>query len=289
MLLGAMSHLFRGSPAAIAAALVQHGLNCVQLTPSFPGLRFQEPHEIVAERCQQAAEPFQQAGVAIAALSGSSQLMDPDLDRRHKGIVRLHALIRHCRDFGTTYLVSETGSLNPESPWTSHPPNRSREAWAELRTIVAETLAVAADQGVTILLKPGPTHVLATLDDALRLRAELPSPHLGFVLDPAAFLWDSSPTKLDARLEGLVEHLGPWAPLVHAKDIQFGEEGTVSMPRVGRGVLDYGRFMRLLNAQQRKPPIILEHVQREELTDAVQYRNVLQVDPLRAETEHPRW
>jgi sugar phosphate isomerase/epimerase len=273
MLLGAMSHLFRGPPAAIAAALVQHGLNCVQLTPSFPGLRFQEPHEIVAERCQQAAAPFQQAGLAIAALSGSSQLMDPDLDRRHKGIVRLHALIRHCRDFGTSYLVSETGSLNPESPWISHPPNRSREAWAELRTIVAEALAVAADQGVTVLLKPGPTHVLATLDDALRLRAELPSPHLGFVLDPAGLLWDSIPAEFNVALERLVERLGPWAPLVHAKDIQFGKGGVVSMPRVGKGMLDYGSLMRLLSAQQREPPIILEHVQREELSDAVQYIN----------------
>lgn len=275
MLLGVMSHLFRGSPAAVAAALVQHGLNYVQLTPSFPGLRFHEPHEIVAERCRQPAEPFHQAGIAIACLSANTHLMDPDLDRRHRGIVRLHALIRQCRAFGTTYLVTETGSLNPESPWVHHPPNRTHEAWAELRTIVAEAQALAAEQRVTLLLKPGPTHVLATVDDAVQLRQELPGPHLGFILDAAGFLWDSPLDHLGANLDRLAERLGPWTPVIHAKDLQFDAAGVVSMPRVGRGVLDYGRLLRLLQAHHADPPVILEHVRPEEVPGAVQHMRQL--------------
>jgi len=271
MLLGVMSHLFRGPPSAVAAALVQHGLNCVQLTPSFPGLRFQEPHEIVAERCRQAAEPFHQAGIAIASLSANTHLMDPDLDRRHRGIVRLHALIGQCRAFGTTYLVTETGSLNPESPWVHHPPNRTREAWEELRTIVAEAQAVARVHDVTLLLKPGPTHVLATVDDAVRLRRELPGPHLGLVLDAANFLWDSPAEQLQDNLDRLVELLGQWTPVVHAKDLLFGPTGVVSMPRVGRGVLGYGRLLGLLHCYHPNPPVILEHVRPEEVPEAIRY------------------
>jgi hypothetical protein len=52
MLLGVMSHLFRGTPADVARGIAQHRLDCVQLTPSFLGLRFQTPAEIVAERCR---------------------------------------------------------------------------------------------------------------------------------------------------------------------------------------------------------------------------------------------
>jgi sugar phosphate isomerase/epimerase len=271
MLLGVMSHLFRGTPAAVAAALVQHGLNCVQLSPSFPGLRFQEPHEIVAERCRQAAEPFHQANIAVACLSANAHLMDPDLDRRHRGIVRLHALIGQCRAFGTAYLVTETGSLNPESPWVHHPPNRTREAWAELRTIVAEAQTEGGRHGVTLLLKPGPTHVLATVDDAVRLREELPGANLGFILDPAGFLWDSPADQLQANLDRLIERLGQWTPILHAKDLQYGAGGGVSMPRVGRGVLEYGRLLRSLQRYQANPPIILEHVRPEELPEAIQY------------------
>src|SRR5437879_887313 len=172
--LGAPSHLFRGSPAAVAAAFRQQGLTCVQLTPNFPGLGFHEPGAITPERCRRAADPFRAAGITVACLAGYIHLMDADLDRRHRGIVRLHTLIRHCRDFGTERILTETGSLCPSSPWMPHPPNRSHEAWLELRLIVAEALQVAADHGVTLLLKPGNTHVLAAVEDALRLRAELP-------------------------------------------------------------------------------------------------------------------
>src|SRR5262249_20920465 len=157
------------------------------------------------------------AGLHIACLTGSTNLVDPDLDRRHRGIVRLHALVRHCHDFGTSLLVTETG--NPMAKGTSFlPPSRAREVWAEFILIVAEALRVAAESGVTLLLKPGPGQVLATVADALRLRQELPEAALGFVMDPAVFLLESRPETVNADLQQLGETLGQWTPIVHAKD-----------------------------------------------------------------------
>ncbi len=267
MLLGTHSHLFRGPLAAVVAELRRHGLGCVQLTPSFPGLHFHELAEITRERCRQAAEPFLAAGLHIACLSGATYLMDPDLDRRHRGILRLHALIRHCREFGTERIVTETGSLHPKGAWTGAAPARSREAWAELRLIVGAALEITAEHDVTLLLKPGPGQVFASLDDALRLREELPHAGLGFVMDPANFLLDSRPDTLDADLDRLVEALGPWTPVVHAKDLRF-EASTTATPRVGRGILDYGRLLRGLRRYREETPIILEHLRPEEVAEA---------------------
>jgi sugar phosphate isomerase/epimerase len=266
MLLGTLSHLFRGSPAAVAVVIQQHGLRCVQLTPSFPRLRFQQPIDITADRCRQAAQPFLDAGLHIACLTGSTNLVEPDLDRRHRGLVRLHALLRHCRDFGTAFLVTETG--NPLAKGASFlPPNRAREVWAELLLIVAEAVRIAADSGVTLLLKPGPGQVLATATDALRLRQELPQAALGFVLDPAVFLLESRPETVSNELARLVEALGPWTPIVHAKDLRFHADG-VTLPHVGRGVLDYGVLLRTLRRYQAEPAIILEHLRPEEVAAA---------------------
>jgi sugar phosphate isomerase/epimerase len=200
-------------------------------------------------------------------VTGSNHLLDPDLDRRHRGIVRLHALIRHCRAFGTDMVVTETGSLSPHSPWAPFPPNRSREAWAELVLIVAEALRVAADHGVTLLLKPEPSHVFASVEDALRLRAELDHPRLNFVMDPANFLCDSPPSELTPRLGQLFERLGPWAPVVHLKDLRPGPAGF-STPRAGRGALDFPQFARLLRHFQPNAPVILEHLRPEEIAEA---------------------
>ena len=268
--LGVASHLFRGSPAEVAGLCRRHGLSCVQLAPNFPGLSFYQPGDVTPERCRRVAEPFAREGIAVACLWGAANLLDPDLDRRHRGIVRLHALLRHCRDFGTEYLVTETGSLNPLSPWEPFPENRSREAWLELRLILSEALRVAADAGVTLLLKAEGGHVLATLEDVLRLRDELPHPNLGFVLDPVNYLLASSPGELGPALERLVDQLGPRAPVVHAKDIGFGPDG-VTAPRAGGGVLDYGLFLRLLDRHQPRAPIILEHLCPQDVPEAVAY------------------
>jgi sugar phosphate isomerase/epimerase len=267
MLLGTHSHLFRGSPAAAAAAMRRLGLNCVQLTPSFPGLRFHELAHFSSERCRAVAEPFQSAGLRIACLSGAADLMDPNLDRRHRGILRLHALVRHCRDFGTDCIVTETGSLHPKGAWTAPPLARSREAWAELLLILGETLRVAAEHNVRLLLKPGPGQVLASIEDALRLRYELPHHCLGFVMDPANFLLESRPETLAEDLDRLVRCMGRWTPVIHAKDLRFTATGTAT-PRVGRGVLSYGRLLCGLREVQPETPIILEHLRPEEVTEA---------------------
>src|SRR5262249_48578588 len=159
-------------------------------------------------------------------------------DRRHRHVVRWHALVRHCRDFGADRVVTETGSLSPASPWAPHPPNRTDAAWTELQLIVREALRVAADHGVTLLLKPGGAHVLATAADALGLRAALDAPRLAFVLDPATFLLDCLPEDLGQEVVRLADALGPFAPVVHAKDLR-PDAGHAATPRAGRGLLDY--------------------------------------------------
>jgi sugar phosphate isomerase/epimerase len=272
--LGAHSHLFRGSPGEVAAAFRRHGLDCVQLTPAFPGLSFRQPEQVTPDRCRRAADPFREQGIAVVCLSGGTNLLDPDLDRRHRAVVRWHALIRHCRHFGTGRVAVETGSLSPPGAPGTHPANRSPAAWEELRLVVAEALRVAEGPGVSVLLKPDAGHVLACAEDALRLREELAHPLLGFVLDPANLLSGAGPDEAAARLE----RLGPFAPVVHAKDLR-PDTGGAALPRAGRGVVDYGLFVRLLRRHQPEAPVILEHLRPEELGETRAYLQRFLADP----------
>jgi sugar phosphate isomerase/epimerase len=137
----------------------------------------------------------------------------------------------------------------------------------ELRLIVAEVLRRAADQGVNLLLKPECTHVLASIEDAVRLREDLAVANLGFVMDPANFLIGSPPDALADDLRRLCDWLGPWTPLVHAKDLRFDPQGTATPP-VGQGTLDYGLLFRCLSPYQPAAPVILEHLRAEEIAGA---------------------
>jgi sugar phosphate isomerase/epimerase len=250
----------------VAEAFRRHALGCVQLAPGFPGQPFRDPGNFSPARCHQVAQAFEEASVRVACVAHHANLMDPDLDRRHRGVMRLHALIRHARDFGTRFVVTETGSLAPRSVREPAPAGPTPEAWAELRLIVRMALDLAAEHGVQLLLKPDRAHLLAFIDDALRLRLELEHPALGFVMDPANYLEGGPPSEWRAGLERLFEQLGPWSPLAHAKDVRPSSDGA-SKPRAGLGALDYPLCLRLLHRHQPDAPIILEHVRPEELAE----------------------
>jgi hypothetical protein len=67
------------------------------------------------------AEAFQAEGLEVAAVAGYVNRVNPDPARREAGLERLHRLIDLCREFGTLYLATETGSLNPDNEWADHP------------------------------------------------------------------------------------------------------------------------------------------------------------------------
>ena len=260
--LGVHSHLYRGGPAAVAEAVRGAGLDCVQLTPNFPGLPFHDLEQITPERCCQASAPFLAIGIEIAALSSQAQLLDPDLDRRHRGILRLHKLLRHARNFGATVIVAEAGG--PET--TVEAPS-----WllgSELCLILEAALRIAVEADVRLLLKPGLW--LSGCEQALALHQALGHPNFGFVLDPAGWLRESTTTDLLGDLDRLVEQLGPVAPLIYAKDLRFERDGPVT-PRAGRGELDYGVFFRLLDRVQPGAPVILEHLRPEDVGASAAY------------------
>jgi len=268
--IGVPSQLFAGSRGRVAEAYRRLGLTCVRLTPSFPGFRFHDPAHFTPERCRAVAQPFLAAGLSVACVSGSVNLMDPDPSRRQRGIQRLHAVLRHARDFATPFVVTETGSLSPDSPCEPYAPNGSPAAWTELRLIVSLAVEVAADHGATLLLQADPAHVLASAEAALRLADKVHNPHLGFVMDPARFLMGYQPEEWAGEMERVFERLGPLAPVAFAKDLCLDGEG-VTMPRAGRGDLDYAQFLRLLGRYQPAAPIILEHLRPEEAEAAQVY------------------
>ncbi len=262
--IGVHSHLFRGRVDRVAAAARAHALDCVQLTPNFPDLRFVDPGQVTPERCRAAAEPFWDAGVAIVAVSGGTDLLDDDLARRHQRILRLHALIRNCRHFGVNRLVAQLGGGSTPLPEVTVS-NRTPEAWSETRLVLGEALRLAAEHGTTLLIKPSLGDRIQSIEDAVRLRSELEDDALAFVMDPAVYLAASVEGRPLGHRE-LCTRLASWAPLVHAKDLRV-ENGHASTPRVGCGELNYGVFFEHYPVHHPAAPVILEHVRPEELGD----------------------
>jgi sugar phosphate isomerase/epimerase len=253
----------------VAASVRDHGLTCVQLTPSFPHLRFDEPGQVTADRCRRAAEPFMESGLQIAALSGGENVLAPEVDRRHPAIVRLHALIRHSHDFSTCRVVLNLGNWESSDHFDSMP-LETPARWPEVRCIIAEALRVADDHGVQLLLKPDRCQRSSWHASIRRILGEVTSPNVRFVMDPADYLANSLLEDVACDVQRLCKELGPMAPLVHAKDLSFGSSG-ITTPRAGRGSFDYADFFHIYRSYQPEAPVILEHLRPGEIEETLSY------------------
>lgn len=266
---GAHSNLFRGEPEAVAELFVRYGLESVQIQPMFGPLAITSPSDIKPKACRDLSRPFSSAGVQVAAVSAYTNFLDPDVPRRRQMIKRFDAMIEHCRDFGTKWLVTETGTLDPEHPWSEFAENRLPASFQLFKRNIAPSVRLAEKAGVRILLKGYLYHVIHSIDLA-RATYEHFGDSIGFVMDPANYFTRSMVSASTTFVRRMFERMGEFCPLAHGKDVRY-VGGSLTTPRTGTGLLDYKEFLELLDEYQPDCPLILEQIRPEELRETLDF------------------
>ena len=93
-------------------------------------------------------------GITMSAISGTFNMIHPDMAERQAGLRRLRTLAAACASLGTSVITLCTGTRNTESMWRSHPDNGSEDAWRDLVVSMHETAAIAEEYGVTMAFEP---------------------------------------------------------------------------------------------------------------------------------------
>lgn len=242
----------RPSVDAVLAAAAAHGLATVQLNMAcagLPPLPEAVPESVVEEVARGAARH----GIAIAAVSGTYNMIHPDLAARRSGQARLKRLIAAARPLGTAIVTLCTGTCDPEDQWRGHPDNRTPAAWCDLVAALADLLPAAEAAGVVLAIEPEPANVV---DGARRGRAildEMRSPALGILLDPANLLEACTPAASRAKVDEALDLLGGDIVLGHAKDRDAA--GEVRPP--GQGVVDFAHYLAGLDRVGFAGPVIM--------------------------------
>ncbi|GAB0113586.1 sugar phosphate isomerase/epimerase family protein [Acidisoma sp. C75] len=222
---------------------VQFNLACCGL-PSLPG---DLPEAVPAS----IAAASREAGIGIAALSATYNMIHPDPLVRARGRAGLGRLIAAAPRMGTRLVTLCTGTRDAEDQWRAHPENASAAAWADLLAEMEQAAAMAEAAGVDLGIEPEPANVVADSAAAARLIAELASPRLRIVLDPANLV--EGPRQDQARLFGMaVERLGPRLALAHAKD----RDAAGEVVPAGQGIIDFPLFFAHLAQAGFTGPII---------------------------------
>lgn len=244
MRLGIFAKTFAGDdPSTVLRAAKDAGFGTVQYNMACSGLAAM-PDDLPDAVLQAVAGAAQGQGVAIAAVSGTYNMIHPDPAVRATGLRRLGLLLRAAPAMGTGMVTLCTGTRDATDQWRAHPDNITPEAWRDLLDQMAQACSMAEAAGVRLGIEPELANVVDTAAAARRLIDTLQSPALAIVLDPAN-LFEVAPLGVQRDLiSGAVDLLADRIIMAHAKD----RAADGSFATAGTGVVDFAHFLRCLRA-----------------------------------------
>jgi sugar phosphate isomerase/epimerase len=241
---GIFAKTFDGNhPLTVLQAAKDAGFACVQYNMACSGLPSM-PDALTPDQAAAVAQASAATGVAIAAVSGTYNMIHPDPAVRATGLRRLSVLIDHAAVMGTGMITLCTGTRDPDDQWRHHPDNTSPAAWRDLLDEMAKACTLAEPKGVKLGIEPELANVI---DGATRARAlidTLQSPALAIVLDPAN-LFETCPLPVQRdTLSHAIDLLADRIAMAHAKD----RDPTGGFATAGKGVVDFPHFLARLRA-----------------------------------------
>jgi sugar phosphate isomerase/epimerase len=269
MQIGIFARTFaRPNLGELLSAIAQHGIGSVQFNFSCVGLPTL-PHPIGSTLTNQIRQEFADHRLNLAAVSGTFNMIHPNVRVRHDGLRRFKELVGACAKMGAPVITLCTGTRDSENMWRRHPANDSPEAWSDLLASLSEVLPVAEANRITLGVEPEPNNVVASARKARRLLDELKSPCLKIVMDAANLFQVEDLPKMGEILDEAFDLLGGDIVIAHAKDIQLA--GELRHVAAGKGLLDYDHYLARLYACGFAGPLVLHELEESEVAGSVAF------------------
>jgi sugar phosphate isomerase/epimerase len=249
-------------------AIKGHGLTCLQFNMGCVGLPTL-PDQIDPALIERIRQALATRGLRMAALSGTFNMIDPDLKQRQTNLRRLRVLAAACQGLGTEVITLCTGTCDPHDMWRCHPDNGSPAAWRDLLDSMAVALEIAETYKINLGIEPEVSNVIGSARKARQLLEALPSPYLKIVIDGANLFPAGTLPRMREILIEAFDLLGEAIILAHAKDLTHdGEAGQVA---AGTGLLNYDLYLELLQQAGYSGPLILHGLREDEVAGSTAF------------------
>ena len=269
MQIGIMSRTFaRATLEEELDAVANHGISCMQFGLSSAGVT-ELPTRIDVDLCHKIREEMSSRNITMTALSGTYNMIHPDLQQRADGLRNLRVLASACDQLGTSVITLCTGTRDPNSMWRRHPDNDSPEAWDDLVISMRQAIQVAEEYQVTLAFEPEVANVVDSAIKACRIIDQIGSLYLKVVMDGANIFHAGELPRMREILDEAFALLGEHIAFAHAKDLdRDGEAGHLA---AGKGLLDYDQYLSLLNDIDSDVPIVLHGLSEAEVDGCVAF------------------
>ncbi len=242
MNLGIFETVFeRSTLAERFAAVATAGFSSVQFHYASAGLD-SRPVSIPADVAQHVKAAADAAGIRIAAVSGTFNMIHPDPHVRAHGMASLEAVAASCEALATSIVTLSTGTRSTASQWTFHPVNARADAWSDLLGTMRAALEIADRHQLTFALEPEPANVARDATRARDLLDAMSHPRLGIILDPANIIASDRDRPAEDVLSEAFDLLGDRIVLAHAKDLSDSGKFVPA----GTGIVPWKRYRALL-------------------------------------------
>lgn len=249
-------------------AVVNHGIHCVQFGFSCAGLP-DLPDDIDVRWCDKIRREIESRRITMSAISGTFNMIDPNVQKRQDGLRRLGILASACDRLGVSVITLCTGTRDPENMWRRHPENDSPEAWEDLIATMSEALKIAEGNGITLAFEPEVSNVVDSASKGRRLLDQMQSPYLKVIMDPANIFHKGELPHMREILDEAFDLLGEDIVIAHAKDLS--RDGEAGHEAAGQGLLDYDQYLSLLNSVGFDVPLILHGLSEAQVDECVAF------------------
>jgi sugar phosphate isomerase/epimerase len=267
MQLGIFAKTFSGTdPLSVLTAVRDCGFTCAQYNMACSGLA-PMPDDISQTVIQDIVKATAKTGVKLSAISGTFNMIHPDVSIRNQGLSRLAMLASNCANMGASLITLCTGTRDPDDQWRDHPDNQSNEAWSDLRTSCERAVAIAEQYNVLLGIEPELANVVNSATKAKRLITELQSPRIKVILDAANLFENVTLNEQREIITHAIGELGEHIIMAHAKD----RKPTGQFATAGTGCLDYQHYLKSLKSAGFNGALITHGLKAEEATGIAQF------------------
>ena len=240
-------------------AIKQAGYEVAQFNMACLGLPSM-PESVAPALADEIAKGSAASGVAIAAISGTYNMIHPAPAIRADGLARLATIIRAAPWMGVRLVTLCTGTRDAKDQWKHHRENSSKEAWRDLLDEMGKAIVLAEENGIDLGIEPELANVVSSAQQARRLIDELKSPRLRIVLDPANLFEIALPRENQSIIAQAVDLLGDRIVMAHAKDRRANGEFIAA----GSGIIDFPHFIRCLRSAGFDGPLVAHGLSEQE-------------------------
>jgi sugar phosphate isomerase/epimerase len=267
--IGILTNTFQQhSLAGVLDAIAAHGLRHVQFDLNCAGLP-SLPDAIDPTAAQTIAAALAQRNITMSAISGTFNMIHPDVAVREAGLRQLDTLAGACRHLGTNVITLCTGTRDTTSMWRRHPDNDTPEAWRDLLASMTRAAEIAECHGITMAFEPEVNNTVDSAQKARRLIDEVGSPRIKVVMDGANIFHAGELPRMTDILKEAFDLLGNDIALAHAKDLDH--DGNAGHLPAGQGRLDYALYLSLLRQSGYAGTIILHGLNEAQVDGCVDF------------------